>query len=160
MQPTDPLDLVLERRLAAPRGALWRCWTEPALIEAWFCPRPWRASDVVLDLRPGGAFRTVIRGPGGEVFDNPPGCILEAVPSERLIWTSALGPGWRPVSAPEGGFAMTAVITFADADGGGTLYRAQVLHADAAGRAAHEAMGFEAGWGAAAAQLDEVARAL
>jgi uncharacterized protein YndB with AHSA1/START domain len=34
-------ELVLQRTLQAPRMAVWRCWTEPALMEQWFCPKPW-----------------------------------------------------------------------------------------------------------------------
>jgi uncharacterized protein YndB with AHSA1/START domain len=36
---------------------------------------------------------------------------------------------------------------------GGTRYQAVVRHTDAAGKIAHEMMGFEAGWGAALDQL-------
>jgi uncharacterized protein YndB with AHSA1/START domain len=36
---------------------------------------------------------------------------------------------------------------------GGTRYTARVMHADQAGRDAHEAMGFEQGWGSALDQL-------
>lgn len=157
---TDDLDLVLERRLRAPRGAVWRCWTDAGLLEQWFCPRPWRATDFVLDLVAGGAFGCTMRGPAGEVHANAPGCWLAVEPVSRLVWTSALGPGFRPLAVPAGAFQMTADIAFAEAEDGGTLYRAVVRHADAAGKAAHEAMGFHAGWGAAADQLDELALTL
>lgn len=160
MDPLGPLDLEITRTLKARRAAVWRCWTEPALMEQWFCPRPWRGTDIVVDLRPGGRFKTVIRGPGGEVFDNDPGAFLEVVPMERLVWTSVLGPGFRPNLIPPEGFGMTAVLSFADAPDGGTIYHARVLHADATGKAAHEAMGFHGGWGTAAEQLDEVALTL
>lgn len=115
-----PFDLDLTRSLNARPAALWRCWTEPDLLEQWFCPRPWRATDVVIDLRPGGAFATTIRGPEGEVFENEAGCWLEVTPHRRLVWTSALGPGWRPLLQPDGGFAMTAIITMEPAPEGGT----------------------------------------
>ena len=39
---------------------------------------------------------------------------------------------------------------------GGTRYSARVMHADKAGRDAHEAMGFEQGWGVALDQLVEL----
>ena len=54
---------------------------------------------------------------------------------------------------------MTAIITMAD-DGGGTLYWGQVLHKDAKDCRRHAEMGFERGWGAAIAQLEEVATRL
>jgi uncharacterized protein YndB with AHSA1/START domain len=155
-----PFDLDLTRSLNARPAALWRCWTEPDLLEQWFCPRPWRATDVVIDLRPGGAFATTIRGPEGEVFENEAGCWLEVTPHRRLVWTSALGPGWRPLLQPDGGFAMTAIITMEPAPEGGTHYGARVRHADATGRDRHAAMGFHDGWGAATAQLDALALTL
>lgn len=158
----EALDLILTRRLRARRETLWRCWTEPALLEQWFCPRPWRATEARIDLRPGGIFATTMRGPEGEVFADDGGCWLEVVPMERLAFTNALGPGWRPriLPPPPEGFAMTAIVTFRDAEGGGTVYEARVLHADDAGRRAHEGMGFHDGWGAATAQLDDLALTL
>ena len=50
----DDRDLVLTRLLQAPRAAVWRCWTEPALLGQWFAPKPWTTPEVSLDLRPGG----------------------------------------------------------------------------------------------------------
>lgn len=155
MQVTDPdRDLLFERLIPAPRPLVWRCWTEPALLMEWFCPRPWRVTDCEIDLRPGGIFRTRMEGPGGESHDGP-GVWLEVVAKRRLVFTDALLPGWRPSGRP----FMTGVVSFAD-EGEGTRYRAEVLHATPEARAQHEAMGFEAGWGAAADQLATLAAAL
>jgi uncharacterized protein YndB with AHSA1/START domain len=159
-EPLGPNDLEITRHLKARPAAIWRCLTEPTLLEQWFCPRPWRATDIVIDLRPGGAFATVMRGPEGEVFAEDPGCFLLIEPQARLVWTSALGPGWRPKAAPAEGFAMTAVTTLAEAKGGGTLYTARALHASAEAKTKHAVMGFHDGWGTAAGQLDELALTL
>ena len=90
------------------------------------------------------------------------GCVLEVVDGKKLAWTSALGPGYRPAEMGEGceSFPMTAIVTFADAGGGKTLYRAVALHKDAADRDQHAAMGFDDGWGTVAGQLAEFARGL
>ena len=56
---------------------------------------------------PGGVFRTVMRGPDGEEGGGA-GCYLEVVEGVRLVWTSALGPGFRPNPHDELGF--TAII--------------------------------------------------
>lgn len=154
-----PNDLEITRRMKASRASVWRCLTEPALMEQWFCPKPWRATDCVIDLRPGGAFSTVMRGPGGEVHVNGPGCILLVEPMTRLVWTSALGPGWHPNVIPAEGFAMTAVMTLREVEGG-TLYTARALHATRAARDQHDAMGFQNGWGTAADQLEALAATL
>ena len=67
------LDLVFERVVALPPAAIWRAWTEPELIKQWFTPAPWRTTECEIDLRPGGIFRTVMRGPDGQEFDKA-GC--------------------------------------------------------------------------------------
>lgn len=158
---SEGTELTISRRLSAPRAAVWQAWAEPRLLEEWFCPKPWRAEVTALDLRPGGAFGTVMHGPGGERHDEGPGCFLEVVPQERIVFTSVLGAGFRPVIASNEGcdLPMTAIIALSD-DGDGTLYAARVLHANAEDARKHAEMGFEPGWGAAIAQLEEVARRL
>ena len=59
---------MLDRLLAAPRAAVWRCWTEPALIKRWFTQAPWTTTEAEVDLRVGGASRIVMRSPEGEKF--------------------------------------------------------------------------------------------
>ena len=149
---SDPrLDLVLERVVDVRKELVWAAWTQPELVKRWFTPAPWQTVDCEIDLRPGGIFRTVMRGPEGQEMDNS-GCFLEIVENVRLAWTGALGPGFRPRHTPPGSFLMTAVISL-EAQGAGTRYTARVLHADEAGRAMHEQMGFHAGWGKALDQL-------
>src|SRR5688572_24596125 len=97
--PDPRLDLVLERVVAVPPEKVWAAWTRPEHVVKWFTPRPWSTVDCEIDLRPGGIFRTVMRSPEGEDHENV-GCFLEVVENRRLIWTDALGPGWRPKSEP------------------------------------------------------------
>ncbi|WP_343080214.1 SRPBCC family protein [Ostreiculturibacter nitratireducens] len=157
--PDESLDLELRRHLAAPRASLWRCWTEPELLKQWLCPKPWGVSTCVVDLRPGGRFLSTMLSPEGEEFPND-GAWLEVVPGERLVFTTALREGWRPSAAKIHDLAMTAVLSFADAPGGGTSYHVRVMHADAEGKARHEAMGFHEGWGVTTDQLEELALTL
>ncbi|RJL12800.1 SRPBCC family protein [Paracoccus siganidrum] len=153
---TDDInELVLERVLDAPRAALWRCWTEPALLEQWFCPKPWHVTDAVIDLRPGGEFSTVMHGPEGEEFPNT-GVFLEISEGRKLVTTDAFRPGWRPSGRP----FMVAEISFEDAGEGRTRYVARAMHWTEEARKEHESMGFHEGWGAAADQLEELAKTL
>jgi uncharacterized protein YndB with AHSA1/START domain len=153
--PINPeLDLVLERVVDVPRSLVWRAWTEPELLKKWFCPRPWQTVECEIDLRPGGIFRTVMQGPEGERFDNA-GCYLDVVPQERLVFTDALGPGYRPT--PKAFF--TGALLLEDAPGG-TKYTAYAIHKDATDRQTHADMGFYEGWGKALDQLVEVASEL
>ncbi len=93
------LDLVLTRYTKLPRALLWRCWTEPEHLMPWFCPLPWKTIDCEIDLRPGGIFRSTMLSPEGKEFPNT-GCYLEVVKHERLVWTDALLPGYRPSEKP------------------------------------------------------------
>ena len=152
----DPAtDLELVRHLKASPAKVWRCWTEPRLLEQWFAPKPVVTRDVEIDLRPGGSFKTVMDVPGhGEMPGH--GCFLEVVPERRLVWTDLLQGGWRPNAES---FGFTAFILL-EPDGDGTLYRAVALHRSRSQRDEHAKMGFHDGWGIAAAQLDAVAATL
>ena len=148
-------DLVLERIIDVPRELVWAAWTTPEHLKRWFTPAPWTTVDCELDLRPGGIFRTVMRSPEGQEFPNV-GCVLEAVENEKLVWTGALLPGYRPLSREEEArspFTFTAVIMLEPLATGGTRYTALAIHADAEGCAEHARMGFHQGWGAALDQL-------
>ncbi|MEY4765123.1 SRPBCC family protein [Aquabacterium sp.] len=144
-------DLRFERVVDLPPEAIWAAWTTPELVNQWFTPAPWRTSDTTIDLRPGGGFHTVMHGPEGERHAQA-GCYLVVEPGRTLVWTSALLPGFQPAPPTPEGFAITATIRLTP-EGQGTRYEATASHADAASRARHEAMGFEAGWGAALDQL-------
>ena len=151
----DPtLDLVLIKETSLPREAVWRALTEPALLKQWFCPKPWTVAECELDLSPGGRFLTVMQSPDGAKFPSE-GCVLEVLENTRFVWTSHLLPGFRPKSSEPEGFPFTAIIQL-DSIEGGTRYTATLLHADAAGKEKHAAMGFETGWGAAFDQLVEL----
>ena len=104
---TQELDLILTREVAHPPEALWRAWTTPELLTQWFCPRPWALTEPDIDVRPGGRFNWVMRGPEGERFENK-GCYTEVNEARRLGFTDALSEGWRPTGTP----FMTAIITF------------------------------------------------
>jgi uncharacterized protein YndB with AHSA1/START domain len=150
--PDAATDLILERSVDAPRELVWDAWTKPELLMQWFTPAPWKTIAAEIDLRPGGIFRAVMQSPEGQDFPNT-NSFLEVVKHERLVWTSALQPGWRPSpQADTLGFHFTCIITF-EAVGKSTRYRAQVMHGSVADRDKHEKMGFHEGWGAAWDQL-------
>jgi uncharacterized protein YndB with AHSA1/START domain len=159
-RPDPALDLVFERVVDVPRELLWRAWTTPELLKQWFTPAPWTTVDCEIDLRPGGVFRTTMRSPEGQEFPGL-GCYLEVVDNERLVWTNALGPGYRPTRRPADdsceAFAFTGVVSLAP-HGKGTQYTALVIHGDEASCKRHADMGFHEGWGKALEQLVALAK--
>ncbi|MEZ6004867.1 MAG: SRPBCC family protein [Planctomycetota bacterium] len=148
-------ELSFERILDVPREAVWRCWTEPDLMTRWFTPAPWKTVAADLDLRPGGRSNVTMQSPEGELYPNA-GVYLDVVPGRRLTFTDAFVEGWRP----SGKAFMVGTIELEDAGPGKTRYRATVRHWSAEDCKQHEAMGFHAGWNAAADQLVEVAKTL
>ncbi len=157
--PNGDRDLLIEQLLDAPADKLWKALTTPELLLTWFTPKPWRTVRCEMDVRPGGIFSVVMQGPGGPEVEAGEGCFLEVVEGQKLVWTSAIGPGFRPNLTTADSFAMTASFSLA-AHGDKTNFEALVLHADANARAKHEAMGFFEGWGTMITQLEEVAKAL
>lgn len=146
--------LTLERTLPVARPKVWRCWTEPALLVQWFCPKPWGVSEAHMDLRAGGRFSTHMVGPAGEQVPNE-GVYLEVVPGRKLVFTDAFQAGWVPAKP-----FMVGEITLADTPEGHTRYTARALHWSAEDKAQHETMGFYEGWGVAADQLLALAQTL
>jgi uncharacterized protein YndB with AHSA1/START domain len=146
-QPDPRLDLVLQREIDVPHELVWAAWTQPEHLVKWFAPAPWSITECEVDLRPGGMLRFVMQSPEGQEYPNV-GCYLEIVPNERLVWTDALLPGYRPSEEP----FFTAVMTL-EPRGTGTLYTAVALHRDEVGRKKHEEMGFHEGWGMVLDQL-------
>jgi uncharacterized protein YndB with AHSA1/START domain len=161
-QPDPRLDLVLKRVVDVPRELVWIAWTTPEHVKKWFTPAPWTTVDCEIDLRPGGIFRTVMRSPEGQEFPNV-GCYLEVIRNEKLVWTTALGAGYRPSGRPSvevaecGLIFFTAVISF-ESHGNGTKYTALAIHGEEEDRKKHEEMGFHDGWGKALDQLVAVVK--
>ena len=152
-------DLLLTRDVDVPPDAIWRAWTTPELLMPWFCPKPWRVTACEIDLRPGGRFLTRMEGPDGQRFEHA-GCYLEVDPSlRRLVFTSALEPGFRPAPRGPGAPPFTGTIVLAPHGAGGTRYSAIARHATAEDARAHAQMGFEQGWSIALDQLVAMIRA-
>jgi uncharacterized protein YndB with AHSA1/START domain len=141
----DPaLDLTLHRVIRAPRQALWRAWTDPALLERWWIPAPALTRVDRLDVRPGGGFVTRMSD-DGRAFVPHTDCVFLVVEEvHRLVFTNAVDSSWRPASPSP--VPMTAEIILAEHPDG-TDYQVVVRHGDPAHRTHHEELGFFEGWG-------------
>jgi uncharacterized protein YndB with AHSA1/START domain len=158
-KPDPKLDLVLERVVDVPPALVWACWTEPKHLKKWFTPAPWKTVEAKVDLRPGGRLYFVMESPEGQRFPNT-GCYLEIVKNERLTWTNALLPGYRPSSSGAPGaddLIFTATILLKK-QGKGTRYTAIAMHRNEPDVKKHADMGFHEGWGKALDQLVALAK--
>ncbi|WP_439154562.1 SRPBCC domain-containing protein [Yoonia sp.] len=149
--------LQMSRQIAASPMAVWRCWTEPALLKQWFAPKPVETLMAEVDPVPGGRFNSTMRvRDHGDMTSE--GCVLVAQPGARLVTTNMMRAGFVPVLIGTGDFDFPFVIDLTmTAQDGGCRYDVRILHADAAGAAKHNAMGFEQGWGVATDQLAALA---
>jgi uncharacterized protein YndB with AHSA1/START domain len=132
-------ELVLTRVIEATPEKLYRCWTEPQLLQQWFAPAPFTTPHAELDVRCGGANLVVMKSPEGQEMPNR-GVYLEVVPNRKLVFTDAYVEAWAPSEHP----FMTVVLTFEDAGDDKTLYTARV----------HQ------GWGICTDQLAALAKRL
>ena len=149
MSHVDPdRDLTISRIIKAPRAAVWAAWTTPASLEQWWLPAPAKCRVAALDVRPGGAFTTLMSENGGDFLPHVNGSFLAVDAMERIVFSNCLVADWRP---SEQAF-MTAIITLSDHPNG-TDYAAHVMHKNRADRDMHDEMGFADGWGTCIAQL-------
>ncbi|MEZ5995311.1 MAG: SRPBCC family protein [Hyphomonadaceae bacterium] len=153
---SDANELSITRIIDAPRALVWRCWVESELLKQWHCPKPWFVSEAKLDVRPGGASFMIFSGPNGEE-QKLPGQYVDVAEGKRRVFTDAFIGDWRP---KEGKPFMTGYVELEDTPDGRTKMTWGARHWTAEDVEAHKNMGFEQGWGAAAAQLNDLAKAL
>lgn len=110
---TLPSDCEIEivRRFDAPRAAVFDAWTTAEQIAAWWDPRRKPLAVCEVDLRPGGAFRFVPRGPAGAVHPFT-GQYREISSPARLVFAT---PG------PSPGGETVGTLVFDEQDGQTTL---------------------------------------
>jgi uncharacterized protein YndB with AHSA1/START domain len=146
------LDFAIERIIDAPARLVWEALTKPEHLKEWYMPKAWgRVARAEMDLRPGGVFSIDIAVADGPEVPNL-GCVLEAIPMQRLVWTSMLFPGYRPAVFDD--IPITAVITM-ETVGAGTRFVFTALHRDEADLEKNKTSGFYQGTEIAINQLVE-----
>jgi uncharacterized protein YndB with AHSA1/START domain len=114
--PTDR-EVVLTRVFDAPRSMVWDAFTKPELLQRWFGPRGWSLVVCEVDLKVGGGFRFVLRGPDGRDMGMR-GVYREIVPPERSVHMEAFDdyPGESQVTSAfveQGGkTTLTATVLY------------------------------------------------
>jgi uncharacterized protein YndB with AHSA1/START domain len=81
--PTDR-EIVMTRVFDAPRRLVFDAFSKPELLKRWFGPRGWQLVVCEVDLKVGGTFRFVLRGPDGKTLGMR-GVYREIVPPERSV---------------------------------------------------------------------------
>jgi uncharacterized protein YndB with AHSA1/START domain len=85
-QPAER-EIVLTRVFDAPSELVFRMWTDPGHLARWWGPRGFTNPVCETDLRPGGAYRIVMRAPDGHEYPCQ-GVYREIVRPERLVFTN------------------------------------------------------------------------
>ncbi|MGY4682161.1 SRPBCC family protein [Micromonospora aurantiaca (nom. illeg.)] len=123
-------EIRLSRDFAAPRHLVFAAFTRPELLVRWWGARGWHLVECEVDLRVGGRWRFVSRGPDGDLMGQG-GTYREVDPPARLVCTELFDdqsyPGETLVRHDFTGSAdRTTVIThlrYATAQGRDTVLR-------------------------------------
>ena len=90
LKVTTPSDreIVMTRVFDAPRDLVFETHTSCEHMSNWWGPRKYEVAKCDIDFRPGGTWRIVHRGPGGEEEEHGfHGEFREIVRPERIVWT-------------------------------------------------------------------------
>jgi uncharacterized protein YndB with AHSA1/START domain len=101
LQVTTPSEREIEmtRVFAAPRNLVFDAWTKPELLKRWLGVRAgWSMAVCEVDLKVGGEYRYVWRGPEGAEMGMG-GVYREIVAPERLVATESFDEPWYPGEA-------------------------------------------------------------
>lgn len=128
-------ELVMRAEFAAPCEAVFAAWTDRRLIARWWAAKTYTTLSCEMDVRPGGAWRRLLRRPDGTVLIEY-GTYREVVPPERLVFTYN-SEGADPVE-PE----TVVTVTLSKLSNGRT--RLTLRHSGIDSDAAHAI--HEAGW--------------
>jgi uncharacterized protein YndB with AHSA1/START domain len=96
LQITTPSDreIRITRAFDAPRTMVWEAYTRPELVKRWLGQMPgWSWAVCEMDVREGGRYRWVWRGPEGAELAVG-GEYREVVPGERLVSTERYDQQW------------------------------------------------------------------
>jgi uncharacterized protein YndB with AHSA1/START domain len=128
--------IVLTRLYDAPRELVWRAITDPKHVAQWYGGEGFSSPVCEMDVRPGGAWRHVMRAPNGMEF--PVNSVfIEVVPPERLVWTSS-----DAAAAEAAGKPVNVTTVTLEARGAQTHWTMEARFGSLADRDAAVRMGF------------------
>ena len=100
-EETAGREIVISREVNAPRELVWEAMTNPKHVVNWWGPRGFSTTIEEMDVRPGGVWKQVMRGPDGTNYPNK-SIFKEIVKPERIVFSHGGkregGPGVNFVS--------------------------------------------------------------
>ena len=57
--------MTVSREFDAPVELVWKAWTETALLDQWWAPKPWKANTKSMNFSEGGSWLYSMDGPDG-----------------------------------------------------------------------------------------------
>ena len=142
----DPADrtLTITRVFDAPRELVFKAWTDKQHAMMWWGPKHHPATQVDMDVKPGGRWRHCLKSveTGKDLWHG--GSFREVVPPERLVFTFA----WE--ESGERGLDTLVTVTFEDLDGKTRMTMHQTPFQSLGERDGHGE-----GWSSAFDRLDE-----
>jgi uncharacterized protein YndB with AHSA1/START domain len=140
--------MTIVRVFDAPRALMWKAWTDPQHLKAWFGPTDFTNPFCEVDVRTGGTFRLTMQSPDGVLY--PINAVYdEVVEPERLVWTSDVEHGDNV------DFEIRNVVTFTERDGK-TEITLQAFVLRATPESADALGGMHEGWSQSLDKLDEL----
>src|SRR5262245_8345215 len=67
---TSDREIRLSRTFQAPPELVWEAFTNPKHVERWWGPKGFTTTTEVMDVRPGGEWKHVMKGPDGALYPN------------------------------------------------------------------------------------------
>ncbi len=144
--------IVVEREFEAPPELVWRAWSEPALLDQWWAPKPWKAITKTMDFRSGGHWLYYMEGPdGARHYCRADFTLVE--PGKKFIGDDSFCDE-QGVTQPEPpGMHWEAVF---QSSGTGTRVTVEIRFASPADLDKIVEMGFKEGFAAAHGNLDQL----
>ena len=145
--PTDR-EIVMTRVFDAPRALVFDAYTKPELLKRWLTgPDGWSLEVCEIELKVGGAYRYVWRGPEGQKMGMS-GIHREIVPPERIVITAMFDEDWT------GGETINTLML--TEEGGRTTLTNTVLYSSKEARENALCSGMEEGMSAGYDRLAEL----
>jgi uncharacterized protein YndB with AHSA1/START domain len=145
MNDASDTTLRLERLIASPPELLFALWIEPAHLLKWWAPDGYEPAIDVLETRPGGRWRMILRRPDGCAMATS-GVYRVVEPPRRLVFTWA----WEDQSGARGR-ETEVMVSFEPAPGGTRLVLVQQRFESGQARDNHNR-----GWSASFDRMEKI----